>query len=70
MAKDKERYVVGYSLNRCGSIYGRWQFWKHKSYPCDLCHAMTLQDAQIAKRKMPCKGAKIYRLVEVTDGRG
>lgn len=68
MGKSEDRYVVGYDSRL---TYGWKQFsgigLTHDPQIHDYCHPMTKFSAERALKSMPCKGARIYKLVEVKD---
>ena len=63
----KDRYVIGYPGVR-NPVYGKRHL-EMNGFKCnageDYAQPMTEFQAKRALKKMPCKGARIYKLVEV-----
>lgn len=67
----KDRYVVGYH-NAGNVVYGKYHLrvnrgGRDRKPNEDYAQPMTEYQAKRALKKMPCRGAKIFKLVEV-DG--
>ncbi|NQT15479.1 MAG: hypothetical protein HQ582_22165 [Planctomycetes bacterium] len=61
MKERKHSYVVGYP-GAAACVYG-----KDRGGRADWTRPMTAHQARGAQKKMPCDGARIFRLVDVTD---
>ena len=63
--RAKHEFVVGYSGDwQC--LYGRESL-RQGSYCTFSVDRLTAHQARRLQKQMPCKGARIYRLVDVTD---
>jgi len=64
--KSPHEYLVGYHGDR-QCLYGKERLSKDNGYGWGIAGKMTAFQARRYHKNMPCDGARIFRVVDVTD---